>query len=50
MKEVTEGTLAEKVGEERVDVDTKNPQEAEVDIDFSSAEGTIAEKVEEEGA
>ncbi|KAH0729475.1 hypothetical protein KY290_000599 [Solanum tuberosum] len=59
MKEMFERTLAEKMGEEAertmvemvgeemkdegTQVDTKNPQMAEVDIDFSSTEGTMGE-------
>ncbi|KAH0724834.1 hypothetical protein KY284_000699 [Solanum tuberosum] len=58
-KEMSERTLAEKMGEEAertivemvgeemkeegTQVDTKNPQMTEVDIDFSSTEGTVGE-------
>ncbi|KAG5632504.1 hypothetical protein H5410_004221 [Solanum commersonii] len=58
MKEVSKGTLDEKVGEEtkktmmkeeETQVDAKNPQKAEVDTNFSSAEGTVGEETMKEG-
>ncbi|KAK6803496.1 hypothetical protein RDI58_001280 [Solanum bulbocastanum] len=35
--------------EEETQVDAKNPQKAEVDINFSSAEGTMGEETMKEG-